>query len=120
MDAVKLQLCTTLILGAVLFLCFGIFNNCQIPVGLFTTASGGFGAYLSGSSVASITKRMDGPADSTLAYKLDFFNFIPVALGFLGWLLFVMFAGIGLIALPFDLIIDFFYQPNYVYSGLTG
>lgn len=53
-------------------------------------------------------------AEGNLEYKLDFFNYVPVVLGFIGWLLFVMFAGIGLIALPFDLIMEFFYQPQIV------
>jgi len=114
MDAVKLQLCTTIVLAAILFLSFGIFNNCNIPVDSFSNADPSkFGdSFVPSDSVA--IRSFDGPKESFLVYKLDFFNFIPVALGFIGWLLFVMFAGIGLIALPFDLIMEFFYQPDIV------
>ena len=31
---------------------------------------------------------------------------------FLGWFVFVMFAGIGLISLPLDMILDYFYRPK--------
>lgn len=56
-------------------------------------------------------------SEQNVEYKLDFFYFVPVALGFLGWFLFVMFAGIGIVALPMDMILAFFYQPKYVAYG---
>ena len=31
---------------------------------------------------------------------------------FFGWLIFIMFAGIGIIALPLDMIQDYFYRPR--------
>lgn len=31
---------------------------------------------------------------------------------FFGWFIFVLFGGIGLIALPLDLILDYFYRPR--------
>lgn len=63
---------------------------------------------------------MKQTSEQYIQYKLDFFNFVPVALGFLGWFLFVMFAGIGLVALPMDLILGFFFQPKYVRVCLTS
>lgn len=33
-------------------------------------------------------------------------------IGFLGWIMFVMFGGIGLVALPYDMILDYIYQPK--------
>lgn len=32
MEAAKLQICTTVILGGIFFLCFGVFNRSKIPV----------------------------------------------------------------------------------------
>ena len=104
-------MCTTLILGVLFFLAFGIFNDSKIPVRITKIPL----ARAVASSVASLGPSPDFKnVESFLSYKLDFFNYVPVALGFLGWLLFVMFAGIGLVSLPMDLIMDFFYQPQYV------
>ena len=33
-------------------------------------------------------------------------------IGFIGWVMFVMFGGIGLIALPYDMILDYVYKPK--------
>lgn len=115
MEAIKLQLCTTISLTVIFFVAFGFLNKCNIPVKVqsadFSKAAESGSAF--SSSEASI-------AEKTLAYKLDFFNFVPTALGFLGWLLFVMFAGIGLIALPLDLMMEFFYQPQIVGSTYSS
>lgn len=93
------------------FLAFGIFNDSKIPVRITRIPL----ARAAASAVASLGPSPDAKhVESHLSYKLDFFNYVPVALGFLGWLLFVMFAGIGLVSLPMDLIMDFFYQPQYV------
>ena len=104
-------MCATLILAVLFFLSFGIFNDSKIPLNMTTISIG--------KSVDSSLQVSSASSGSTvnerfLQYKLDFFNFVPVGLGFLGWLLFVMFAGIGLVSLPMELILGFFYQPQYV------
>lgn len=40
------------------------------------------------------------------------FVFVIVFLIFVGWFFFVLFGGIGLVALPMDMIIDYFYRPR--------
>jgi len=40
--------------------------------------------------------------------------FLPGCLGFLGWFLFSIYTGIGLVALPFDLFRSFVYRPKYM------
>jgi LMBR1 domain-containing protein 1 len=44
--------------------------------------------------------------------RLNFIEFSACAVGFLGWIMFVMFGGIGLIALPYDMILDYIYKPK--------
>lgn len=94
------------------FLGFGLLNDSKVPVEVYNAT---FAAVtVSSGDNSSLGDTVVGPETQQLTYKLDFFNYVPVVLGFLGWCLFVMFAGIGLIALPFDLIMDFFYQPKLV------
>lgn len=40
------------------------------------------------------------------------FIFIIVFVIFIGWFIFVIFGGVGLVALPMDMIIDYFYRPR--------
>lgn len=47
-----------------------------------------------------------------VTYSVPPFLFPVVFLLFLGWFLFVIFGGIGLVALPMDMIIDYFYRPR--------
>lgn len=46
-----------------------------------------------------------------LNWKLNFMVFLIAMMAWLGFILFVVFAGIGLIALPFDFIYGFFHRP---------
>ena len=45
-------------------------------------------------------------------YSIPPFLFPIIFLEFIGWFIFVIFGGIGLTALPMDMIIDFFYRPR--------
>lgn len=47
-----------------------------------------------------------------VAYNLPPYLFMIVFAIFLGWCLFVVFGGIGIVALPFDMILDYNYRPR--------
>lgn len=47
-----------------------------------------------------------------VTYRVPPFLFPVIFLEFLGWFLFFIFGGIGLSALPMDMIIDYFYRPR--------
>lgn len=47
-----------------------------------------------------------------IRYQLPAYLFMCVFLIFLGWFFFVVFGGIGIVALPFDMILDYFYRPR--------
>ena len=45
-------------------------------------------------------------------FKIPGFLFMIVFWIFLGWMIFVMFGGVGLISLPLDMILNYFYRPR--------
>ena len=47
-----------------------------------------------------------------IEFEMPPFLFMMVFWIFLGWFVFVIFGGIGLIALPLDLILDYFHRPR--------
>ena len=57
--------------------------------------------------------------DGTKYYQVhtDFAEHIIISTSFIGWLLFVIFAGVGFTALPWDLILDYQYRPKPIDEG---
>ena len=49
--------------------------------------------------------------DEYLVFEVDFPVYIMAFFGWVGWWLFAVFVGVGLTALPFDLICSFIYRP---------
>eukprot|EP01132_Coremiostelium_polycephalum_P005895 gene5895-7340_t len=49
-----------------------------------------------------------------LQFRVSYVLFIITMVSFLGWLMFIIFGGIGLIALPFDMIADFKNRPRRI------
>jgi len=49
---------------------------------------------------------------TTVKFKVTFIVYVAALMSFIGWFLFVLFAGIGLGALPVDLILDFVHRPT--------
>eukprot|EP00639_Heterosigma_akashiwo_P015729 CAMPEP_0206385890 /NCGR_PEP_ID=MMETSP0294-20121207/15568_1 /ASSEMBLY_ACC=CAM_ASM_000327 /TAXON_ID=39354 /ORGANISM="Heterosigma akashiwo, Strain CCMP2393" /LENGTH=528 /DNA_ID=CAMNT_0053836735 /DNA_START=77 /DNA_END=1663 /DNA_ORIENTATION=+ len=52
------------------------------------------------------------PTGETLSIDVTFLIYVAALMSFLGWFLFVVFAGIGLGALPIDLVLAFVYRPT--------
>lgn len=52
--------------------------------------------------------------DSTVSLKVTFPVYVMAMEGFVGWFFFVIFAGVGLSALPVDLICAFIYRPRHM------
>ena len=49
--------------------------------------------------------------DKTISYNVSFVIFTMAAMSFIGWILLILFGGVGLTALPIDLIGDFMDKP---------
>ncbi len=47
-----------------------------------------------------------------IQYDIPSYLFVVIFLIFIGWFLFVVFGGVGLVALPLDMINDYFYRPQ--------
>jgi len=52
--------------------------------------------------------------DTILSMNVTFPIYVVAMLGFVGWFFFVIFAGVGLAALPIDLICAFIYRPRHM------
>jgi hypothetical protein len=59
----------------------------------------------------------DGSFPRYHVYSTTFTEHMLICNSFLGWILFSVFAGFGLIALPWDLFVDYFYRPKPIDEG---
>lgn len=54
----------------------------------------------------------NGSTDKTVPYKVGIPVFVMAGMSFVGWILLILFGGVGLSALPIDLIIEFNNRPE--------
>ncbi|KAN0021958.1 hypothetical protein ACTFIU_004104 [Dictyostelium citrinum] len=66
---------------------------------------------LTGNGSESVEYRLD---KEFLQFRVSIALFIITMVAFFGWLLFIVFGGIGLVALPFDMITDFRNRPQRI------
>jgi LMBR1 domain-containing protein 1 len=50
-------------------------------------------------------------------YNTSFQEHIINSTSFIGWIFFVVFAGVGFTAMPWDLILDYYYRPKPIDEG---
>jgi len=112
--AVKQELLMLLIVGLVLGIAFKYSAETAIPVQEFVIQ--GF-VPLDGSD-ASTQWNAGAVAQvgvsSTVNMQVTFATYVMAMMGFVGWFLFVTFGGIGMGALPMDLIRGFVYRPRKI------
>ena len=70
---------------------------------------------LANCSLADVDVANSAVRDSTImSLNLTFPIFVVAMLGFVGWFFFVVFAGVGLAALPVDLVCAYVYRPRHM------
>uniref|UniRef100_A0A7S2RLI5 LIMR family protein n=1 Tax=Mucochytrium quahogii TaxID=96639 RepID=A0A7S2RLI5_9STRA len=88
-------------------------TDIQAPLSSFQDCPSSAGATCSGITWSTATTPSSN-SDELIKIPLPFLVFLPAFLGFLGWWLFALYLGIGLVALPIDLIRAFVYRPKYI------
>jgi LMBR1 domain-containing protein 1 len=63
------------------------------------------------SSVFAAYAASEVSSDEYVTFRVDFPIYVIALLGWIGWWSFSIFAGVGLVSLPFDLVVSFLYRP---------
>eukprot|EP01116_Phalansterium_solitarium_P006080 TRINITY_DN18393_c0_g1_i1.p1 TRINITY_DN18393_c0_g1~~TRINITY_DN18393_c0_g1_i1.p1 ORF type:complete len:486 (+),score=22.70 TRINITY_DN18393_c0_g1_i1:154-1611(+) len=105
-SAIKYEAVTIIIVLAITLIMFFLLGTSEVPVtrlqsNLFVPGSA------SPASCPSCSR-----SSSTLDYKISFFVYFVSMMAFAGMFLFVIFGGIGLAAIPLDLINEFRFRPK--------
>jgi LMBR1 domain-containing protein 1 len=111
------QVMGTVLAVAILLVLYFTLRDALVPVDSY--ALSGFAACPVGNCTALVLgPALLSPATAASAAYLrigtPFLVFLPGILGFLGWFLFAVYAGIGLVALPLENVRAFVYRPQYI------
>lgn len=103
--------------SACMILILGVIVTVFALIAFFALNKGEYGnitstSYSTFTTSEAIVPKVSQNDVTDIEFKVPAFLFMIVFWIFAGWWVFVCFAGIGLIALPLDMILDYFYRPR--------
>lgn len=121
LEALKYESATILVAVALIVVLFVTVSTSKIPMRAMSINSQspgkGFQLYVDGStlSVAELANAaLVTPQKIVITINVSFPVYTTGLVSFIGWFGFTVFCGIGLIALPLDLILAFAYRPKFI------
>jgi len=117
-SALLSQITIVIVFIAVFIGCFFGLNQTELPIQNFQASV--FVTCPTGGCVPSFTPPsfVEDFQSQVVAFGTPILVFLPAFLGFVGWFIFSIYVGVGLIALPMDLIRAFIYRPKYMPKDL--
>jgi len=136
-EAIKWQLAVLIVSALVFCLTYFFLNESSIPVreyigpkldtavqyyvvpeidsnGTYVPFSSNQFTNITQLDVPTSVKTVRSPQLNTIAIDVSPMTFVTALLAFLGWILFSVFGGIGMAALPLDLILNFTHRPRHM------
>jgi hypothetical protein len=104
--AVKMEAFVIVIVVIVFLMTYFFFNKAEIPIQAIEVS-----ASKMISSLAETREISQYTFDTSLTLEVSFPIYIVALFAFIGWWFFVIYAGVGLPALPIDLILEFLNRP---------
>jgi LMBR1 domain-containing protein 1 len=101
-----LEIFTLIIVAVLALIAWGAMREAELHDMITAKTSGLMPAELTSGTITQTV------LDNRVIYQVPPYLFMIVFLIFIGWFLFVVFAGIGITALPMDWILDYFYRPQ--------
>jgi len=110
MTAICYSVMTFAIIAAILFISFIFLRKADIPLNVYTQSISSDTLELSTKSSVSVSNDINKTVEVS-EISVSFPIYCMAIMAFVGWFLFAIFGGVGLSALPIDLIKDFYYRP---------
>jgi LMBR1 domain-containing protein 1 len=121
LEALKLEFATVLVAVALIVVLFVTVSKSKVPLRAMSlnaqSAKFGFHEYVDGSTLTMdelANAALVLPQKVTLSLEVSFPVYVTGLVSFIGWFGFMIFCGIGLIALPLDLILAFAHRPKFI------
>ena len=106
--ALQLEFCTLVVVCLILFISWAYLKYADIPVEVLTKPSSEIQDM--NDLIVSLNQQTSSPI--TLEIEVGFPVYVMGILSFIGWIVLVFFGGLGLPALPMDLIMEFVNRPQ--------
>lgn len=118
-SAMKYQIVTMVVLLPIFIILYTLLGTVRIPIkatNINASYTGNFNSYTPGSfsTIDDNTVTVADFSGSDLAMQCTVAVFMIAFFSFFGWVFFIIYAGIGLVALPVDNIIDYKRRPTLV------
>lgn len=123
-NALLWEMVVALVFALILGISFAMSNESAIPVTVMTgenasTVTSRVFPNMGGTMISISNDQVNGAAlaastavDETIAVELSFSQFLPAILVFIGYFFFSIFGGIGMVAIPMDLISSYINRPK--------
>lgn len=130
-EALKYQVAVIIVMGAIFITCFLLLSDASIPVQDYTGSINGVihsttpvpdnGTFIheylgdmNDLDLQYMNKVMRNSTSSDIVMRVSIPTFLSGIMSFFGWFFFALFGGIGLAALPLDLILAFVHRPRHM------
>lgn len=118
-EAIKYEVMTLIIAFVTLLIMYKYLSKTEIPVtGMSQPVSNlvGEAQFTPANWAQQVDKASKGTAieSDVVAMDVSFVIYLVAMISFVGWFAFVLFGGIGMVALPMDLILGFIYRPKFM------
>ena len=114
-EAMKLEFCTLVVCCLVIFISWAFLKTADIPLEILTISleTDSANILIASSTVLVGVGDVKGQVETQDKVSIDvsFPIYIMALLSFIGWIFLVFFGGLGLSALPLDLIMEFVNRP---------
>lgn len=120
LEALKMEVCTVLLAAIVMVVLFLTVSDSNVPMHAMQVdalSTSGFRSYQDGAVLTRDDVRLASsvPIEKVrMSIQLSFPVYITGLVSFIGWFAFAIFCGIGLVALPLDLILAFVHRPKFI------
>lgn len=117
-EAIKMQVLLLIVVVLATTIMFSTMAETSIPIKTITNSANEMHTIVD-SDKAGLSKSEIDAADSyylndEIRMKVSFPIYWTALIGFVGWFAFVVFAGIGVVALPMDLILAYVHKPKFI------
>ncbi|CAK4078465.1 unnamed protein product [Aphanomyces euteiches] len=133
LDALKLEIATLVVVGIVIAITYVTSSTSDIPytVLVVNTTSANDTIQIAGANAMGLHSYIDGalisseersaalvnglnPITTSMRISVSVPVYITALVSFVGWFAFSIFVGVGLVAMPLDLILAYFFRPKFI------
>lgn len=105
---------TLIVVSLILFISWAFLKFAEIPITVYSKTAAELESSIVNINYQTFKAQPQTSKEAFLELAVSFPIYVLTLMSFVGWILFVIFCGVGLTALPLDLILEFTSRPKLV------